>query len=606
MVRSLAAEVILEAIADQDIARFVAGKVRVVEKKRTTVGMVIHNHRKIAECAAAECKCDRLQLPRKDGHVKVRLNGVEEVPSFIWNSKNVTRGSNISTELLRACIMEGVKGWTKGKKLQVSLENIHCCFERNDGGRSVAMSTAEVRMYFRRFDGLVAVPIDRNPGAALVICPILYSRACLETFNLSGSFRIMQDSSTFVLTEMKKEYVHRGLDKIARWQTGGKIGQAYVLPKDKDLTRWRPISPCTSDPTRLAGARTGRAIRYMLFGIPGAEHFDLRSTDSLGEQTKKFQRDLSTKGDCVITRSYDIKDMFARLSHESVIESVEWLMDYHKQKGLKGVRVSTRGKMCSMIRKVRKEEGFISLSFDDLKREVSFELAHSFVRCAGEVMLQEFGIPMGRSSSPALACTVCARAEYGFLNRMKNTGAVIRGLRMIDDVAILIGCRTDRPDSMGRARRILDEFEQCYDKNIKLVRKDEGGNMLDFLGTRIFADIEPVRISVHPRTRNQESLLREGVLRVQSMQDYASFSRKAAKKAVLYATLVRMKRLSNSKEALKASIAALMIEVNLRGYPPEVSLGALARFARVSGGPWGVSLSTEYPGLRRYMGPRDL
>ncbi|GBG58909.1 hypothetical protein CBR_g24260 [Chara braunii] len=498
MVRRCAAEMIMQAIADLDIARFIAGKVRVVEKKRTTVGMIIHNHRRCAESAAIECACDRLQLPREGGHVKVRLNDVEGVPSFIWNSKNVTSGSNVSTDTLRACIMEGIKGWTKGRKLHIAQEDIQYCFGEKGEGRCTAMSTTEVRLHFRRFDGLVAVPIDRNPGATLIIYPTLYFRACMETFNLSNSFRTVQESSAFVMTEMKREYVHQGLGKIANWQTGGKIGHAYVLPKDKDLSRWRPISPCTSDPTRLAGARTGRAIIYMLFGISGAEHFDLKSTDSLGEQIKKFQRELRKKGDYVITRSYDIKDMFARLSHKSVIDAVEWLMDYHKRKGLKGVRVSTRGKMCSMIKKVRKEEGFINMSFDIIMREVMFELSHSFICCAGVMMIQEFGIPMGRSSSPALACTVCARAEYEFLKRMKDTRAVIWGLRMIDDVAILFGCRSDRPDTFGRATEILEEFEQCYDKNIKLVRKDEGGNVFDFLGTRIFADVDPVEISVHP------------------------------------------------------------------------------------------------------------
>ncbi|GBG78064.1 hypothetical protein CBR_g26001 [Chara braunii] len=445
MVRRVAAGVSLQAVADPDLARFIAGKVRVVERKRTTVGTVIHNHRKFADSLDVGSACEGLQLPRTDEHVKVRLDEVEGVPSFMWNSKNVTSGCVLSMEGLSACIMEGVKGWRRGKKMRLSHEDVGGCFDERMGGRSAAMSTNEVRRYSRRFSGMVAVLIDRNPGATLIVCPALYFRACLETFNLSGSFRKMQESSIFVMTEMTREYGHQGLDKIARWQTG---------------------DTC-------------------FFGIPKTVHFDLKSSDNLGEQMKVFERDLNAEGDCVITRSYDVKDMFARLSHESVMEVVEWLTEYHKQKGLKGVRVSTRGKMCSMIKKVRKEEGFINMSFEDIRREVSFELSHSFICCAGEVMRQEFGIPMGRSFSPALACTVCARAEYVCMNRMKSTVAVIRGLRMIDDVAIMVGCRTDRPNIFGRASRILSEFEQCHDRNIKLVRKDEGGNVFDFLGTRV-------------------------------------------------------------------------------------------------------------------------
>eukprot|EP00896_Chara_braunii_P022071 GBG79947.1 hypothetical protein CBR_g30210 [Chara braunii] len=252
----------------------------------------------------------------------------------------------------------------------------------------------------------------RNPGATLLICPTAYHRACKDTFGRNPSFRVIPEAEDKVLKRMRSNYEQQGLTSIARWQSGGKIGLAYVLPKDKDLQRWRPISPSTCDPSRVAAARVGRAIRYMLFGLSRKEHFDLKSMDEVGERSKTIERELGKSADDAFARSYDIKDMFARLSHESVVEAVEWVVKYHQSKGFKGVRVSCRRKLCTMMRKIRKEEGFVTMTFEEIRREVGFELSHSFVRCTGSLLRQEMGIPMGRNSSPALACLLSNVKEH--------------------------------------------------------------------------------------------------------------------------------------------------------------------------------------------------
>ncbi|GBG69342.1 hypothetical protein CBR_g4039 [Chara braunii] len=473
-VGKVAADIIRGAMPDQDIARFVAARVRVVVRKRLTVGMIIHNHLKYA-----------------------------------------------------------------------------------DGG-------------------------DARKGATLLVCPVLYLRACKETFNWNRSFQVINETEAQVLGGMKMEYERLSLKGVARWQTGGRIGRAYVLPKDKDLDRWRPISPGTNDPARLAGARVGRAIRYMLFGVRRTEHFDLRSTDELKERCEAFQREMGKGGDGVLARSYDIKDMFAKLSHQRVMEAVEWLIMYHEKRGMKGARVSQRGKLCAM-RTLRKVEGLVTLGFDDIRKEVDFELTYIYVGCTRVVLRQIFRIPMGRNSSPALACLVCARSEATFMRQVTRSGMMVRGMRMIDDVAVMVGFRTNHMDTMVKAATILDEFEKCYDEDLKLVRKDGGGNVFDFIGVCIFILMMPIRIEIHPRTRNQQSLCKEGRLRIQSLQDFASFTRKASKKATVFAALVRMHRILTSEEAMKAAIVALMLETRLRGYPPKISLGALARATEMNG-----------------------
>ncbi|GBG75633.1 hypothetical protein CBR_g20262 [Chara braunii] len=583
-VRRLTSNVLAQILPDKYIRAFVGRRVRVVLKKSVTVGGVIHNHWLYAGESEATCTFHYLDLPRFKRHVKVRLEHVHGIPAFVMNSKNVTRGMRISHKMLAECVLEGVKPWAKGKAMNIDRESIERCFDTRRGVGVLAMSTGEVREVMTDFQNLVAVPVDRNPGASLIPCPYLYITACKEIFNLSASFVEVFRSETEVLAEMKREYEEKGLQRVARWQTSGKVGHAYVLPKDKDLQRWRPILPCTHDPARLAGSRAGKAIRYMLFGLDRRCHFDLKSMDELREVCGRVESKLGAKADAAYARRYDVKEMFSRLSHQSILEAVAWLIECHKERGMIEVKVCARGKICAMTKRARKEEGFVLMSFEDIRAIVEFELNHTFVKCTGGMFKQIFGIPMGRNSIPAIACLVCACTEAKFVRSLGRRAGLVMGLRMIDDVAIIAAFSSDNEHSARNAEMMMARFEKCYDQELTLVKKDEGKNAFDFLGTRIIVQIQPLKIAVHPRTRNQLPLAENGALTIQSLHDYTSFSKKSCKRATVFSNLIRMSKLASSEEAMMASIAALMMEICLRGYPPEVSLGALARFARVSGG----------------------
>ncbi|GBG69391.1 hypothetical protein CBR_g4084 [Chara braunii] len=479
-VSSVAACMLSQTLPDKNISAFVGKRVRVVFKKRITVGGVIHNHRLFAEMGEAECTCQGLDLPRVGGHVKVRLENVGRLPAFVTNSKNITKGYDATVGMLEECIREGLEPWSMRKIIRVNHEMLRRCIGPASVEVSLAMTVREVKETMVMFQKLAAVPIDRNPGATLLICPSMYVEACKQVFNLNPSYESVFREEVEILRSMKEDYEKRGLRRVARWQTGGKVGQSYILPKAKDLDRWRPISPCTHDPGRLAGSRVGKAIRYMLFGVDRRIHFDLKSTDEMKEYCGLMQKRLGRKADGALIRSYDIKDMFARLSHHIVLDALAWLIKYHQDRGMMGVKVSARGKICAMIRKVKKEEGFVVLKFEDIREVIEFEVTHTFIRCAGGLLKQVFGIPMGRNSSPAIACLVCAFGEVNFVMSLGRMREMVCGMWMIDDVAVAVAFKVGDQKSISEAENVLNRFGECYDNRLTLVRKDVGGNSFDF------------------------------------------------------------------------------------------------------------------------------
>ncbi|GBG75852.1 hypothetical protein CBR_g21096 [Chara braunii] len=531
-IQEMIVDMVGRLITDPHLRAYVAHRTRVLFKKHLTVGQIIHNHRLFAEANKVVCTCEGSTWTRSQGHVKLRLDNVPEAPSFVKNSKNVTCREAMTTDALARCIKEATKPWSKGIYVPIDLRKISACIRQSGRIEARAMTTSKVRKWSDNIQKFVVVPIDRNPDATLIICPVLYLHACNMAFTWNPSFLPVTEVEDDVIKTMKGRYVRTGLQAIAMWGKAGEVGRAYVLPKDKDVNRWRPISPAIRDPARLAVSRIGRAIRFMLFGIGDGRHFDLRSTDDLRKRCGEIQKELTRGGDGALARSYDIKDMFSRLSHDSIINAVKWVIDLHRQRGMVGVRVSQRGRMCMMAKNQWRSEGFILLEFRLVIEAVVFELANTYVKCAGQIMKQEFGIPVRRNSSPALACLVCARAEDYFLSSLGRDVRWVKGMRMIDDVAVIIGLVVEDGETEERAARIFEVFEQCYDDSLNLVRKDSGGNSFEFLGAQVMVESAAgIVIHVFPRTRNQQSLIDTGRLRIQSMQDYESFSKKSTKRS---------------------------------------------------------------------------
>ncbi|GBG93222.1 hypothetical protein CBR_g60864 [Chara braunii] len=315
-------------------------------KHKTAIGDLLRCRMKLGFEGTPSHLCALYDLPRTGGHVKARLEEIPGIPTFMKNSRNVTSGYEVSVEHLEQYLGCSLKAWTGTANLKISREDGLKCLTNRGFKDSQAMTCREVSRWVDTLEKLVRVPIDRNPGATLVICPVLYLHACKMTFNKNHSFIPVPETEMQILSKMKDEYRRRELGSTAMWGAGGRIGQAYVLPKDKDLDRWRPISPAVHDPARLAGARLGRAIRYMLLDFKGIYHFDLKATYSLRSRCEQIQEQFRRSGMDAIARSYDIKHIFARLSHHAVMESVRWLVRYHEDRGLVGVQELEGEDMC--------------------------------------------------------------------------------------------------------------------------------------------------------------------------------------------------------------------------------------------------------------------
>ncbi|GBG75917.1 hypothetical protein CBR_g21159 [Chara braunii] len=137
----------------------------------------------------------------------------------------------------------------------------------------------------------------------------------------------------------------------------------------------------------------------------------------------------------------------------------------YKQAGLKRIAAwngkRRRGKTVVLNRKSI-GAGYVQIKFERIREYVRYELEHTFTTCGGKLLRQAVGIPMGKNTSPALACVMCARYETAFMAAPGKDRKLVYGTRFMDDAAMAV--LVDRSDeaSFRRAEEIFEDFGRCY------------------------------------------------------------------------------------------------------------------------------------------------
>ncbi|GBG83773.1 hypothetical protein CBR_g37574 [Chara braunii] len=162
----------------------------------------------------------------------------------------------------------------------------------------------------RRLKGLVRMPIDRNPEPTYIVCPMVYVQALRDTFWHDSSFEMSRMTADAALTLSKKGFDDLGLKKMGSWRKKGRLGDVYVIRKNKDPGRWRSIAPAWNSPIKEGAKKVAKALQCMLGHLARHVHFNVSSEPH--ETTPKFDDQEifcdSTKTDPIIWfRKFELK-----------------------------------------------------------------------------------------------------------------------------------------------------------------------------------------------------------------------------------------------------------------------------------------------------------
>ncbi|GBG90556.1 hypothetical protein CBR_g50899 [Chara braunii] len=357
-----------------------------------------------------------------------------------------------------------------------------------------------------------------------------------------------------VLAAMRAEYDMRGLTAIGRWVPSGRLGQVYTRLKD---------------------------------------------------QTEEIASNLTRKGRCdsLLVRCSDAKEMFTHLSHGAIRDATEWLFSHFEDRGYRQFKVAVRGRLTVLSKTRKKEEGYVTVTIQHIREMLGFQLAGSFASCQTLTIRQVTGIPMGRATSPALACITCAHAEFQFLTSLGKDRSLCHGIRVVDDITLFVGYTAGDVTTVTRAMEIVQTFVDNYTEGIVLIEKGEEENTLEFVGTCMMARVTPINFQIWPAPKNKQALHETRQLHFHSMQDFGSCSSKLVKVNTLPTMFRRQRMLASSTTAAIPAMCAVIREALLRGYPPEVFLQGLAGSERLATEPVFDAFHAMVRELWRKAGP---
>ncbi|GBG92365.1 hypothetical protein CBR_g55246 [Chara braunii] len=549
-------------------------KIRFVWVKNPSVSKILHNQRAFAARDVLTCKCAGLPFPRSEGHVRVRVSELEGIHPLLRNANNVPQVDREDRlGLLQQELVSGFQQWSnwKGKPPEISREMLSRCITDRGAGAKETLLTRHVEDLKARLEGLVLTPLDRNPGETVAMCPVVYFNAMMSSFVLNPGYRVVEVPVGQVYREIREDFASRGLTKFVRWDRTGEFGSAYLLPKHKDLDRFRPICPTYREPMVRTGKVVSCGLNFLLKSLPKKWHFNLISvTDLAGRLEKVNNKLLKQDGDfSVSTLSFDIKEMFSRLPHSEIRKALTWLLDYHMSKGRSMVRVNTRGKGAS-FGVTTGADHCRCLNFVDMRDFVCLELEHTYTFATNVLLNQVVGIPMGKTTSPPLACILCAFAEFLLLQNLGSDSRFIDGTRLMDDVLLNISAKDDR-----KKLRLLEAFDACYPAALTLKRTDDDSGHCDFLGCVVRTKQRYPYLSCVQMSKNEDIIWTDGP----PGQSFLSWGCKKQKSAAICSCLHRIDRNTTVRSEILRRVHGLKQELFKKDFPADFFMKVLKRFA---------------------------
>ncbi|GBG72301.1 hypothetical protein CBR_g11229 [Chara braunii] len=193
---------------------------------------------------------------------------------------------------------------------------------------------------------------------------------------------------------------------------------------------------------------------------------------------------------------------------------------------------------------------------------------------------------MGKSSSPPLACMMCAKGEWDFLTTLGNQRRYVAGLRFVDDMSCFVAYNAKRRDGEKKAREILRMFENCYDRALTLKRTDNDEKTWEFLGCELNVRDNYPYLGCYQAVKNEPYLVNGSSLTFGAFQDFGSWTCKRAKLAVIVSALHQIEANSFPGSGMIRAVILVKMELRRRDYPSHYFDRGMRNFSRDKGNTW--------------------
>ena len=311
----------------------------------------------------------------------------------------------------------------------------------------------------RIFGNFVISELDKNNGASLICCPVYYYQHLKASYTLDPHYAQIRMSKHEIFQKWKDEWElispkHKKKNRLKTplWQ-GADIPSSYILFKNKDICRIRPITSYFKHPFRsiLGMAHAGMTFIMKQVNAKTRGHFSLNigKPENLVPLIQKINSIIrENKKDKIKIELYmgDIKQMYTELLHSEIKKSVDWILDLYNRRYGNAIKIRKRLRKDITMRDLNVVRGnswvtssnYMTVTLEQLKQIIIFDMENTFFKVGTKIYLQIKGIPMGSNISPVLAYLICEYYEREIPLRIPEKRLRhLFGARYMDDLLLI-------------------------------------------------------------------------------------------------------------------------------------------------------------------------
>ena len=611
--RAQAISLIDQMDTEPSFARLLKRRVRVVFTKQPSIEDYVSNHKKFCKnykhSHPPKCVCKTKgfnNLPKIDGHIAFKATEVSNPlikKCLHTNAKNIitptdhsithdvtTAFDNFISDL--TATHAGAFPDNADLQSQVSENLDSFILEDNtkiDSRSSCIPNMHEIAMFKTKYKGLVVSPLDKNSGCMFLCCPCHHDTHLRKTFTENTSYSKSKHQPTVILDRWETFYDKHNYSKWYNYPRrvagdDSSLPVSYVLPKNKDVKKDRPITSYYKHPFKRVFNAAGRALLHILDKTTET-HFNMGNVSDLMEKIEKLNNLKTNKSDsrrsCLCLNG-DLANMFTSLDHKSIRKAIRWLLDSVKKSSRRRevsvpMSKSTGGDV-HLGRSGDADTKRITLTFEELIEIVEFDLNNTYFRVGDTVLQQKVGIPMGSPLSPAIAQILCAYYESHIISKCRLDGILnqVEGIRYVDDLTAVIYYDPTSVSSTRDANDLAHRIQFGY--HPQMVLEVENTDLpFKFLSSVLEVDKLTCTFDARFHNKNQAQIKCRKPQQFPTYQHFHSFAPTRQKKSVVISSIHRIGNACNSMCSVQNAFNSLCVELRQLCYPARIIRDALWR-----------------------------
>ena len=159
----------------------------------------------------------------------------------------------------------------------------------------------DIAKFKNKYKGLVVCPLDKNTGCMFLCCPCYHDTHLRKTFTENASYSKSKNTPSVILDRWERFY---DTHNYSKWYQHPRrvagddspLPVSYILPKNKDIEKDRPITSYFKHPFKRVFNSTGRALLHLLEKTTD-QHFNMSNVNDLMTKVEKLNS--ITQGDHV-------------------------------------------------------------------------------------------------------------------------------------------------------------------------------------------------------------------------------------------------------------------------------------------------------------------